>query len=329
MANEEERNIFSNYRPSVRGRIVGLHRAGSTRQQIREELGCNIKTVNLWINKYEAGGDGALKDHRKNNKRPLKTTPDEDVRLCEAVEATPFTTIAAPLQESGVDISVSTARRRLKEVGLVAHRPEKKTALTEDYRQQRLRFAEEHVGWTPEQWAAVVWSDEKEGDGSDKNKYKDPDGDDEDQDKNEDEDNGQYEDDGNKEKEQDEDGEDTEQAENEDEDDKDKDKEQDVDGNDGDQDKGDDEDEAQDQDLNDEDDEKTSTRTWSKETTRPRRSTRTRSGTLKTTNTTTKSIHLLNDRPRLALYRYSGHLTMADDMFTVLEPESFVWINDM
>ncbi|XP_043285715.1 uncharacterized protein [Venturia canescens] len=158
---EEERNWFANYLPSVRGRIVGMDEAGLNQTEIQAALGYNKKTVKLWIDKFRAGGHQALSDHRKNNKRPLKTTGEEDVRLCQAAENHPFMTIAAALNETGIDISVSTFRRRLKSVGLSAHRPKKKTPLTEEHRRQQVLFAEEHLGWTPDQWAPIIWSDEK------------------------------------------------------------------------------------------------------------------------------------------------------------------------
>lgn len=161
MAEPEERNIFANYHPSVRGQIIGMHSAGMPQHEICNRIGCNRKTVSLWIRRHAEGGTNALVDHRKKNKRPLKTTPEEDVELCEYVEDNPFTTIPEALETTGIPICVNTARSRLKSVGVTAHRPVKKIPLTENHRQQRLLFAEEHLLWTPQQWAKVVWSDEK------------------------------------------------------------------------------------------------------------------------------------------------------------------------
>lgn len=113
---QEERNVFANYDPSVRGRIVGMHQAGCNNQEIQAAIECNIKTVRLWINEFIAGGDRFLRNHQKNNRRPLKTTPEEDVQLCQAVEERPFTTISATLHEIDIGVSVSTARRRLRDL---------------------------------------------------------------------------------------------------------------------------------------------------------------------------------------------------------------------
>lgn len=100
-------------------------------------------------------------DRRKENKRPMKTTPEEDQEIIECVEEQPFNSIASTINETGVDVSVNTVRRRLKYVDVTAHRPSKKNPLTLQQRQARVQFAQEHEHWTPEQWSRVIWSDEK------------------------------------------------------------------------------------------------------------------------------------------------------------------------
>lgn len=158
---QEERHVFANYDPAVRGKIIGMHMAGMLQSEIAQAIGCNRKTVSLWIRHHAEGGANALADHRKHNKRPLKTTPEQDVQLCQFIEENPFTTVPEALHATGIPISVNTARSRLKDVGVTAHRPLIKCPLTDIHRQQRLMFAEAHLLWTPEQWANVIWSDEK------------------------------------------------------------------------------------------------------------------------------------------------------------------------
>ena len=55
---------------------MGIHLAAMHPHEIRKAVQCNIKTVRLWIDRYEEGGDAALRDYRKNNKRPKKMTPE-------------------------------------------------------------------------------------------------------------------------------------------------------------------------------------------------------------------------------------------------------------
>lgn len=57
-------------------------------------------------------------------------------------------------------VSVSTVRRRLKEKKIAAHRAATGPKLTAEHRRARLQFAREHVDWTLDQWAAILFSDE-------------------------------------------------------------------------------------------------------------------------------------------------------------------------
>ena len=107
-----ERNIYSNLKPQDRGRIIGLYEAGHKKTEIANIIGCNRHTVSLWIKKYEEGGMDSLKDHRKNNKRPKKTT-EQDQEIIEAVNEHPFEAAANVLRDRNLNISERTVRRRL------------------------------------------------------------------------------------------------------------------------------------------------------------------------------------------------------------------------
>lgn len=60
----------------------------------------------------------------------------------------------------GVAISDSTVRRRLREQNLRPHKPASGPQLTTAHRQARLEFARNHLNWTIDQWASVLFSDE-------------------------------------------------------------------------------------------------------------------------------------------------------------------------
>jgi hypothetical protein len=53
-----------------------------------------------------------------------------------------------------------TIRNRLHEVGLRARRPLRCPALRIGNRARRLAWAREHVGWNPQQWSTVLFTDE-------------------------------------------------------------------------------------------------------------------------------------------------------------------------
>lgn len=60
----------------------------------------------------------------------------------------------------GVVISDSTVRRRLREQNLRPQKPATGPQLTTAHRQARLQFARNHLDWTIDQWASVLFSDE-------------------------------------------------------------------------------------------------------------------------------------------------------------------------
>lgn len=60
----------------------------------------------------------------------------------------------------GVNVSERTVRRRMEEVNLKARRPARGPLLLRQHRVARLQFAREHVNWTHEQWAKVLFTDE-------------------------------------------------------------------------------------------------------------------------------------------------------------------------
>ena len=155
------RNNFANYSEAMRGRIVGLTEQGLSAREVAQQVGCNIKTVELWRRKFcELGPDG-LKDHRKHNRRPKKTTPEQDAQILNIVQENPFRAAEHVIPEIDVDISKRTVIRRLKAAGLVSCRPTKKCVLNEGHRQERLAFANRHLNKPQEEWDKWIWSDEK------------------------------------------------------------------------------------------------------------------------------------------------------------------------
>lgn len=59
-----------------------------------------------------------------------------------------------------LNISVHTARRRLRAAELYARRPAKKPFISEKNRKARLAFARRYQHWTKDDWSKVLWSDE-------------------------------------------------------------------------------------------------------------------------------------------------------------------------
>ena len=63
-------------------------------------------------------------------------------------------------QACGVNVRIQTARYRLHDRGLNARRPHVVPDLTARHRRLRLQWAEEHRGWTLNQWGTVLFTDE-------------------------------------------------------------------------------------------------------------------------------------------------------------------------
>lgn len=62
--------------------------------------------------------------------------------------------------EQGKDLSRHTVSRRFRASGLKAHSAVTKPLISRKNQKARLRFAEEHVVWTEENWSKVHFSDE-------------------------------------------------------------------------------------------------------------------------------------------------------------------------
>ena len=58
-------------------------------------------------------------------------------------------------------VSIETVRHRLIEAVLAGRRPAVKKDLTDVRKEQRLKFAIEHIHYGLDFWRKVIWSDEK------------------------------------------------------------------------------------------------------------------------------------------------------------------------
>jgi len=92
--------------------------------------------------------------------RKRKTTEHEDrilIRNAKAHDDEPFRDI---ITRSGINVSQTTLRRRLKEVELFSQIHRRKSVLKPHHRRVRLQWARKHLNWTFEDWIRVIWSDE-------------------------------------------------------------------------------------------------------------------------------------------------------------------------
>ncbi|GFX16631.1 transposable element Tcb2 transposase [Trichonephila clavipes] len=96
--------------------------------------------------------------------RPRATAPAEDRFLALSARRRRTTTVpqlvADHFQASGRRISATTVRNRLHNAGLYARRPVVCVPLNGRQRRNRLCWAREHVSWTQQQLASVLFTDE-------------------------------------------------------------------------------------------------------------------------------------------------------------------------
>ncbi|GFU34928.1 HTH_Tnp_Tc3_2 domain-containing protein [Trichonephila clavipes] len=96
--------------------------------------------------------------------RPRATTPAEDRFLALSARRRRTTTVpqlvADHFQASGRRISATTVRNHLHNAGLYARRPVVCVPLNGRQRRNRLCWAREHVSWTQQQRASVLFTDE-------------------------------------------------------------------------------------------------------------------------------------------------------------------------
>ncbi|GFU76876.1 transposable element Tcb2 transposase [Trichonephila clavipes] len=104
---------------------------------------------------------------RHGGGRVRSTTPAEDRYIVLSAKRNRRTTDQQVenqfLAASGKQISRKTIARRLRGGGLYARRPVVCVPLTRQHRTARLQWCREHHNWTEQDWACVLFSDERKG----------------------------------------------------------------------------------------------------------------------------------------------------------------------
>ena len=133
-----------------------------TYREISKIVGVSISTISRIMKmKKETGSVTPKRKGKCGCKR--KTTPRDDAYLIRESVKDPRKTsdaIKTTLGEKGIEISSSTVRRRLLEVGRKAYRPVKKQLLTKTMKTKRYKWGLKYKNWTKEDWRRVIFSDE-------------------------------------------------------------------------------------------------------------------------------------------------------------------------
>ena len=108
---------------------------------IARRLKCSKDTVQSWIDRYQETGN--IQDEEGRG-RKRKTTEKEDLDIITIVKKQRTSTLAdisTVMSKQGTDISYQTVKRRLNEQGLYKLQPLKKPLLSDDHRENRLKWA--------------------------------------------------------------------------------------------------------------------------------------------------------------------------------------------
>ncbi|GFV73583.1 transposable element Tc1 transposase [Trichonephila clavipes] len=107
------------------------------------------------------------RSRRHGGGRVRSTTPAEDRYIVVSAKRNRRTSAQQVanqfLAASGKQISRKTVARRLRGGGLYSRRPVVCVPLTRQHRTARLQWCREHHNWTEQDWACVLFSDERKG----------------------------------------------------------------------------------------------------------------------------------------------------------------------
>ena len=134
--------------------ITVLHKDGRDESYIAQHIPCDVRSVRYWL----AHPD--LLDLRRSG-RKRRTTAEQDAAIVAEAKATKFTTPRRIRRKLGLDVSIDTIDRRLKEHGLFGRVARHKKKFSDVEKQKRLSFARGYKHWTADDWMRVEFADEK------------------------------------------------------------------------------------------------------------------------------------------------------------------------
>ncbi|KAK3862451.1 hypothetical protein Pcinc_031687 [Petrolisthes cinctipes] len=131
---------------TLRGRIVGMWECGKSSRNIAHMTGVSVRTVNIWIHRWQE--EGSLKTKPRNG-RPKVTTLDGVARILDAIHERPKTNSVQVAADLLLPCHPRTIRRRLKENKINCNVTVKKDKLSQEHREVRLGFALQYLAVDP------------------------------------------------------------------------------------------------------------------------------------------------------------------------------------
>lgn len=139
-----------------KGQILGMARSHSPRE-IAKAIGRDYRTIHRLLKKFQTTGST---DRVQGSGRKRKTSPRKD-RLIKRIALSDRRLSSSEIRKKlDLDVSTKTIRNRLHEFGIKSYWSIKKPFISETNRTKRLAWAKEHLNWSADRWASVLWSDE-------------------------------------------------------------------------------------------------------------------------------------------------------------------------
>ncbi|GFY00899.1 transposable element Tcb2 transposase [Trichonephila clavipes] len=145
----------------MHGKIIGKIEKGRKITDVAREFDFAHSVVSWLWKSFKTTGICS----RRHGGGRVRSTTTEDRYIVPSAKRNRHTTAQQVANQfiaaSGKQISRKTVARRLRGGGLYARRPVVCVPLTRQHRTARLQWCREHHNWTEQDWACVLFSDEK------------------------------------------------------------------------------------------------------------------------------------------------------------------------
>ena len=138
-------------------KCLTLAKCGMSQRAIAAEVKCSKSTVGRILQDYDYETFTTRKPHPGC---AHKTSIEDDRHLVITAKRNYDLPLRDITNLSGLDISIKTTARRLKEVNLVSRYAHRKPFLKPRHKRERLEWANRYKDWSVDDWKKVVFSDE-------------------------------------------------------------------------------------------------------------------------------------------------------------------------